>query len=1064
MSKRAPYKSTDASPAVAGTGMGGQVFWKSLESKGAPDLAQAEAAAEFPLRLEGPVTQKTVAADDHISENKLGRRSLFKIAGTAAAASTIAACRRPVEKLVPYTRQVEYSVPGISYHYASARVERGDVVGLLAEVHENRPTKLEGNPDHPTNRGATDLRTQAAILDLYDPDRSGKITRKEGDKRVDANQGELDRFMADVIAKSASDGGAKLRILMEPSISPTFLRLRTALKAKYPQARVHLWTPLDPTNVREGARLAFGQALNVIYELSPAKTILSLDNDFLQTEPGMIRATHGYVRSRQAHRPQEGMGRLYVVEPGHTTTGSNADNRLRLPARDIGGYLVALCRELTTTHKLDLSSYAALSADTPAGVSPQWITAVAKDLVLHKGRSVVMVGSRQPAHVHALAHAVNGVLGNNGSTVHFFPVVDEDQGNLLTDIKELAADLDAGKVETLLILGGNPAYDAPAELMFAEKIGKAKASLHLGSHVDETAVQSTWYVPQTHELEAWNDVRALDGTVSLVQPIIAPLHDGVSELQILARLVGEKVGGGSELIQATLRANSTGLAAANFDRIWTSALQRGVLDTGLNRPLPAAAPTSATIIAAYSAAKRAPRPLAVDNLEVNFLPDPKLLDGRHANNPWLLELPDPLSKIVWDNAAYVSPDTAKALGVVDNDVIKLARDGGGSLDVAVFVLPGTAEHCITLHLGWGRTHSGRYGGQPEHINDDRYGYSESVGIVYPFVQHMPHDGAIRGFNAYAIRTSDALGFGDGFKATKTGKKYKLVTTHEHHTMEGRPIAIDGNVEDFKKKPDFAEWKSPDPSVLPLWTPQEYTQHKWGMAIDLTTCTGCNACTIACQAENNIAFVGKDQVSRGREMYWIRIDRYFVGDEQADPKVAYQPVACVHCEQAPCENVCPVNATEHSPEGLNDMAYNRCVGTRYCANNCPYKVRRFNYLEFQGDPLYGDLPETLKMQFNPNVTVRMRGVMEKCTYCVQRIEEARIASRRDSRTLKDGDIVSACAQACPADSIVFGDLNDPRARVTQLVNMPRGYHLLSELGTHPRTTHLGKIRNPNTEMA
>jgi Fe-S-cluster-containing dehydrogenase component len=446
---------------------------------------------------------------------------------------------------------------------------------------------------------------------------------------------------------------------------------------------------------------------------------------------------------------------------------------------------------------------------------------------------------------------------------------------------------------------------------------------------------------------------------------------------------------------------------------------------------------------------------------VSFLADPKLLDGRHANNPWLQELPDPLSKLVWDNAAYISQGTAKALGVSNNDVVRLGRDGGPSLEVPVFILPGTADNCVALHLGWGRTNAGRFGGLPEHAADDRY--AAPAGI-YPFAQQLPNNGAIHGFNAYAIRTSDVLGFGDGFKATKIGKTYKLVTTHEHHTMEGRPIAIDATLEEFKKTPDFPAWQTPDPDVLPLWDEQPNVDHKWGMAIDLSTCTGCNSCTIACQAENNIAFVGKDQVSRGREMYWIRIDRYFVGDEATNPKVAYQPVACVHCEQAPCENVCPVNATEHSPEGLNDMVYNRCVGTRYCGNNCPYKVRRFNYLEFQGDPMYGDLPQTMQMQFNPNVTVRMRGVMEKCTYCVQRIEEARISARRDTRTLKDGDIVTACAQACPADAIVFGDLNDPRSRLSQLVSMPRGYRLLSELGTHPRTTHLGKIRNPNTEMA
>jgi molybdopterin-containing oxidoreductase family iron-sulfur binding subunit len=1058
MSKRPPYPSQRDSGAP---GVGEQVFWRSLDSKADPAAAQVAAEAEFPLKLEAPVVARTVAADDASKETVVGRRGILRLAGTAAVASTLAACRRPVEKLVPYTKQVEYSVPGIAYHYASARVERGDVVGLLAEVHENRPTKLEGNPDHPGNRGTSDLRSQAAILDLYDPDRPGKITRLDGGKRVDANPAELEKVLADLVAKSGATQGARLRLLVEPSISPTFLRLRDAFKAKYPQAKVYTWTPLDPTSVREGSRIAFGQVLNPVPDFAVAKAILALDSDFLQTEPGMLRATRGFVRSRQAHRPTEAMSRLYVVEPGHTTTGSNADNRLRLPARDIEGYLLALVRELATKYGqgLALGQYASIPSELPAGVPAPWVASVAKNLAAHRGKSLIVVGARQPARVHALAHAVNAALGNLGEAVHLYPVADEDQGDGVADLKQLAADLDGNGVDVLVTLGGNPVYDAPSDLRFGEKMAKAKTTIHLGSHLDETGARSTWFVPRAHELEAWGDARALDGTVSVIQPVIAPLHDGWSDLQLMAKLVGEPATAGSEAVQATFR-SSARKPLTNFDRVWNTALQRGVVDGVPSRPVPAPTPVGASIVAAF-AAKKPARPLAPANLEVNFAPDPKLLDGRHANNPWLLELPDPLSKLVWDNAAYVSPTTAKALGVANNDVVTLSRDGGGSLEVPIWVLPGVADYCVSLHLGWGRTHAGRYGGRPENATDDRY--AGPAGI-YPFVQGMPHDGSLRGFNAYAIRSSDALGFGDGFKAEKTGKTYKLVTTHEHQSMEGRPIALDATVEELKKLPDFPQWKTPDPKVLPLWTPQEYPEHKWGMAIDMSMCTGCNACTIACQAENNIAFVGKDQVSRGREMYWIRVDRYFVGDSEADPKVAYQPVACVHCEQAPCENVCPVNATEHSPEGLNDMAYNRCVGTRYCANNCPYKVRRFNYLEFQGDPMYGDLPETLKMQFNPNVTVRMRGVMEKCTYCVQRIEEARISARRDSRPMKDGDIDPACAQACPANAIVFGDLNEPRSRVASLTGMGRGYRLLSELGTHPRTTHLGKIRNPNTEMA
>jgi molybdopterin-containing oxidoreductase family iron-sulfur binding subunit len=677
MSKRAPYPKTTNETTAS------QVFWRSLESKADPAAAQAAATAEFPLRLEAPVRAKTVAADDVVDEKTMGRRSLFKMAGTAAAASALVACRRPVEKLVPYTKQVEYEVPGVAYHFATARVERGDVVGLLAEVHENRPTKLEGNPDHPANRGATDLRSQAAILDLYDPDRPGKVSRKEGDRRVDANGAELDKFLADVVKESSQNQGAKLRLLIEPSISPTFLRLRDAFKAKFPQAKVHSWTPLDLTNVHEGARLAFGSLVNTVYDYAMARVILAVDSDFLQSEPGMLRATRGFVRGRQAHRPMEGMSRLYVVEPGHTTTGSNADHRLRLPARDIEGYLLALCKELATKPGLsgDLAQYGASAGQPPAGVTPQWVSAVAKDLVAHRGRSIIVAGSRQPARVHALVHAMNAALGNNGECIHVYGVTDDDSADapvdvkhMAADIKQLAQDLEAGNVDTLVILGGNPAYNAPADLAFAQKIGKArKASLHLGTHLDETAVETTWYVPKAHELEAWGDARGLEGTVSVMQPLIAPLHGGLSEIEILAKLAGEPAGPGSEAIQTTLKASAKGAAALSFDRVWNTALQRGVVDSAQARPLPATPPAAAKIAAALATAKRPATPLGPENLEVNFAADPKLLDGRHANNPWLLELPDPLSKVVWDNAAYVSPGTAKALGVVNNDVVRLSR-------------------------------------------------------------------------------------------------------------------------------------------------------------------------------------------------------------------------------------------------------------------------------------------------------------------------------------------------------------------------------------------------------
>jgi molybdopterin-containing oxidoreductase family iron-sulfur binding subunit len=448
--------------------------------------------------------------------------------------------------------------------------------------------------------------------------------------------------------------------------------------------------------------------------------------------------------------------------------------------------------------------------------------------------------------------------------------------------------------------------------------------------------------------------------------------------------------------------------------------------------------------------------LSPQNLEIAFAPCPKLFDGRHANNPWLLEVPDTMTKICWDNAAYFSPATAGALGIQNGDVVRISR-GAGNILIAAWILPGHADNSVTLTLGWGRTRAGRFGGS----QDTRTFGPEPD--TYPFVRKVPFDAGMRGFDVGPLRTLDAMGFGDGAKVEKTGETYLLAQTQEHHSMEGRPIALDSTYAEYRKRSNFPQYQTPDPKTLPLWKPVDYNDHRWGMTIDMNACTGCNTCVVACMSENNIPVVGKDQVQRGREMHWIRIDRYFLGDDVADPEVALQPVACVHCEQAPCENVCPVNATSHSPEGLNDMAYNRCIGTRYCANNCPYKVRRFNFLEFQGDPLYGDLPETMKMAMNPNVSVRMRGVMEKCTYCVQRIQEGKIAAKREGRNIKDGEIQTACQQACPADAIVFGDLNDPGSRVAMLSKRDRGYRLLSEIGTHPRTTHLARIRNPNPEM-
>ena len=1128
--KRKPYtfEEVSASPSADGPGAeadaspasGAKVFWKSIEEKVSPDHLQSMKEAEFPFGLAKAV-EKAKENDDEAPVFSVDRRSFLKFGTAATALFGLDGCiRRPVEKLMPYTRAPEQVIPGISNHYASVLNRHGEALGVLVESHEGRPTKIEGNPDHPASRGGTDLIAQAVIWDLYDPDRSttpldgrSPASPEPGQNQAASAAAKWDQFQAyfaSTLKAQEGDQGARLRVLALPTNSPTFVRLREAVRTRFPQARFHTYAAVDDSNAREGARIAFGQPLNTLYDYARAKVILSLEADFLETEPGTVRATRLFGEGRRVRSPGDAMSRLYVVESTHSLTGANADHRLRLSSGDVERYARLLAKEVGALG-LDLGKVSgALGQADPSGIPEKWLKVVAKELVANRGRAVIVVGSRQPASVHALAHALNRALGSVGQTVHYAPVADPQEKDSATDLRTLATDLDAGKVDTLLILGGNPVYDAPGDLKFAERLGKAKNTIHLASHVDETSEKCTWHLPRAHELEAWGDQRSLDGTWSIQQPLILPLHGGKSELEILGSMVPELAGKkGYDLVRETMRGASptpaTGLAILGPEGATPAAVPpaaapaaparaAGLIHPGVPAPaspnpralavtLPgaaAAAATATTAAATPNAAPAAPAPFSFDfehqwktalqkgiiggsaptsftpsdvrsddiaealskpapkkaagqGVEVVFLPCPKLHDGRHANNPWLLELPDPMTKIVWDNAALISPHTAAELGIKSGDVIELSREGA-QITIPAWILAGQADNSIGLRLGWGRPKPGRYG--KEH-----------------------------GFNVNTLRSIEAMGFVAGVTVRKTGNVYDLTQTQDHDSMEGRPVAIDATLDEYRDNPSFTQYRSTNPKVLPLWNTQDYTKgHQWGMSIDLNQCTGCNACVIACQAENNIPTVGKTQVGRGREMHWLRIDRYFVGNDVADPQVAMQPLACVHCEEAPCENVCPVNATEHSPEGLNDMAYNRCIGTRYCANNCPYKVRKFNYLEFQGDPLYGNLPETVKMQFNPNVTVRMRGVMEKCTYCVQRIQEAKIGEKRSGKPMRDGTFTTACAQACPAGGIVFGDLNDPKSRVTELRKRDRSYALLADLGTHPRTTYLGKIRNPNKDMA
>jgi molybdopterin-containing oxidoreductase family iron-sulfur binding subunit len=1022
-------------------------------SKRAPHPGESEAlAVEFPKgHVTTPPTEEALV---------LSRRGLLGAMATTLAAVGAEGCRRPIEKIVPYTKMPEDVIPGVPSHYATVLQRRGDALGLVVECHEGRPTKIEGNEAHPSSFGGADLVTQATILDLYDPERS--TSPRKG--AAPASWADFEKEVGGKLAAFDKDQGARLRLLMPPTVSPTVIRMRAALAQRFPKARVHTWSPVADSNAREGTRIAFGQPLAAVYAYDKARVVLSLDSDFLQTESGCVRAGKLFAASRRLRQSRDAMSRLYVVEPARTTTGNSADHRLRLPASEIEGYAYALGAELAKNGiPLGEIQGPAAKAASSGKVPAKWLAAVAKDLTANRGRALVVAGARQPAALHAFVHALNSALG--AATVAYAPVADADELDVARDVKALTDDIASGKVDALVILGGNPAYDAPADLGFAEKLGKVPLTVHASLFANETSERCTWHVPRAHELESWGDAQSLDGTVSIQQPLIAPIYAGRSDIELLSWMAGsfgpEKTG--HEAVRATARAlifSGRGLSgcgrfddrgdtqckdpsgnpapghASDVEREWNRALATGVL----HRPQPFRPPALVPTAVATAVDARKPPARPAGSFEVTFAPCPKMVGGEHANNTWLQEMPDPVTKLAWDNAAVLSPASAQELGVDRKDVVRISA-GDRTITAAVWIVPGQADHSIALTLGWGRKKAGRIGNGT-------------------------------GFDAYPLRTVDALGFA-AVTVSKTGDEpYFFAQTQENDSTEGRPIAHEATLAEYRQKPNFPELDAPPPRALPLWEQADYSKgHQWGMVIDLNACTGCNACNIACMAENNVPVVGKRELWRGREMHWLRVDRYYVersdiGATAEDPAVISQPLMCVHCEEAPCENVCPVNATTHGPEGLNEMAYNRCIGTRYCANNCPYKVRRFNYLNWHNDVVWketGGLPESLQMQQNPNVTVRFRGVMEKCTYCVQRIQSAKIRAKRELREVRDGEIRTACQQTCPSDAIVFGDINDPSSAATRWSRTDRRFGLLAELGTRPRTTYLGKVRNPNPEM-
>jgi MoCo/4Fe-4S cofactor protein with predicted Tat translocation signal len=973
----------------------GPEYWRSLEELAGDPAFQEALHREFPKGASEWV--------DYVS-----RRGFLKVMGASMALAGMTGCvKLPLEPIVPYVRQPEEVIPGRPMFYATAMTLGGYANPLLVESHLGRPTKIEGNPQHPASLGASDIFAQASLLTMYDPDRSQSVTEL-GDQR--SWQAFLAAIRGPLVAQKAFQGSG-IRILTPTISSPTLAdQLHNFLKI-YPEAKWHVYEPINRDNVLEGAEMAFGQPVETRYDFEKADVIVSLDADFLYAGfPGNVR----YIRDFAKRRDPDGkMNRLYVIESGMTSTGAKADHRV--PVRP--SVIEAFAQTLNQNGELP-GEYAHL------------FDALMPELEAHHGSSLIIAGDHQPPIVHAIVHFMNQALGNVGKTVSYTDTVDANPINQTASIKELVGDINAGKVDLLVILGGNPAYDAPADLDFANvlKNGKVPMRVHLGLYQNETAELCQWHINHTHELEAWGDARAYDGTVSIIQPLIAPLYNGKSALELVAVLSGQADANGHDMVRAYWQKQRPG---ADFEAFWRKSLHDGWIEGTAYTPKNIA--VKSTNFPPTSAQSDA------NALELNFRRDPTIYDGQFSNNGWLQELPKPMNKLTWDNAILIGPKMAERLQVGSKDVVELELNGR-KVKGPVWIQAGQPDNSVTITLGYGRTRAGR------------------VGTGW-------------GFDAYKLRTTAALWFASGLQIRKTGGYYELASVQGMQSMETpngdtRPLVRETSLDEYRKNPNFAPEMDENPAPgLTLYKPYDYKDeaYAWGMAIDLNKCAGCNACLIACQSENNIAVVGQEQTKLGRHMHWIRVDAYYQGNRD-NPKAFFQPVPCMQCEDAPCELVCPVGATNHSSEGLNDMIYNRCVGTRYCSNNCPYKVRRFNFFLFQDWTT-----EQYKMMRNPDVSVRSRGVMEKCTYCVQRINEHKIdtevASVREGKLIKiqDGDLQTACQQACPAAAIIFGDINDPNSQVSKWKQRSLNYSLLGELNTRPRTTYLAEVRNPNPEL-
>jgi molybdopterin-containing oxidoreductase family iron-sulfur binding subunit len=930
----------------------------------------------------------------------LDRRGALKLFASGAALA-LASCGRPDEEVVPYVELPERLTPGIPLHFATALPLGGYARGVIVTSVEGRPIKVEGNPRHPASFGATDVFAEANVLSLYDPDRS-KAVRKGSDILA------WSAFEAALLARieqEHSRQGAGLAILTSRVTSPTLVRQIGTLQKTLPQATWYRSDPIDDDAARAGAMQAFGRNLTPIPRFADARVALMLDADPIGPGPAQIRFSRDVIGARQS-RTAEHFLRIYAVEPSWTLTGALADHRLPLRHELIRNVALVVARELGA---------AVADAPLPDGAH-DFARAAAADLKSRSGHAMVLAGPRQPADMHALCHFINAQLH---APLDFIEPVDSVAAGHMESLRALAADIHSGKIQTLIIIDANPLYEAPDGLELAELIASVPFSAHLGLYADETAARCTWHLPLSHPLESWSDLRAFEGSASIVQPLIRPLYDTRTAHDLLALVGGTVLSSSHDLVRATWQSTWHSHApAGDFAAWWRQTLQDGVIASSAAAKVMAPAPKLPQLAPAASAG----------SFTLTLAADPSIWDGRMANNAWLQECPKPFTKEVWGNALHISAADGKRLGLVDGDVLRL-KSASAFIEAPVILLDGQADGAIAATLGYGRTHAGSIG--------------NGVGV-----------------NFSRLRTDDTPWAIANIEITRTGRNQNILRTQHFFDLEGEAKDLQPRVTLADLTKGDALFAAVDSHPPTLYPPHDYDTYKWAMVIDTAACIGCNACVVACQAENNVPVVGPDEIAVGRDMHWLRIDDYVV-----DGRPGFSPVPCMHCEHAPCEPVCPVAASIHDSEGLNVQVYNRCVGTRFCESNCPYKVRRFNFFGYADGQEYGDLgADILKAVFNPNVTVRARGVMEKCTYCVQRISAARRDAEKESRSIRDGEVVTACQAACPTRAISFGDLNNHEAKVNALRRKPQAYALLGDLGTRPRTTYLARVSNPNPDFS